>query len=106
MLLSIFVFIAKVSKLKFNKANETIYISGQLFFASANSLIEYFEKQDPQENIMIDVSHVHIWDELGIDALFATLDILDTKYHSYKIVGLQTTNMKLKAKIDSINSLE
>lgn len=105
-LLSIFVFIAKVSKLKFNKANETIYISGQLFFASANSLIEYFEKQDLQENIMIDLSHVHIWDESGIDALFATLNILDTKYHSYKIVGLQTTNMKLKAKIDSINSLE
>lgn len=104
-LLSIFVFIAKVSKLRFNKANETIYISGQLFFASANSLIEYFEKQDPQENIRIDLSHVHIWDESGIDALFATLDILDTKYHSYKIVGLQTTNMKLKAKIDSINSL-
>ncbi|MDZ5757875.1 SulP family inorganic anion transporter [Carnobacterium maltaromaticum] len=105
-LLSIFVFIAKVSKLKFNQSNETIYISGQLFFASANSLIEYFEKQDPQENIMIDLSHVHIWDESGIDALFATLNILDTKYHSYKIVGLQTTNMKLKAKIDSINSLE
>ncbi len=106
MLLSIFVFIAKVSKLKFNKANETIYISGQLFFASANSLIEYFEKQDLQENIMIDLSHIHIWDESGIDALFATLNILDTKYNSYKIVGLQTTNMKLKAKIDSINSLE
>lgn len=105
-LLSIFVFIAKVSKLKFNQSNETIYISGQLFFASANSLIEYFEKQDLQENIMIDLSHVHIWDESGIDALFATLNILDTKYHSYKIVGLQTTNMKLKAKIDSINSLE
>ncbi|MGA4723971.1 STAS domain-containing protein [Carnobacterium maltaromaticum] len=77
-----------------------------MFFASANSLIEYFEKQDPQENIRIDLSHVHIWDESGIDALFATLDILDTKYHSYKIVGLQTTNMKLNARIDSINSLE
>ncbi|MEG0256306.1 MULTISPECIES: STAS domain-containing protein [Lactobacillales] len=105
MLLSIFVFIAKISKLKFNKANETIYISGQLFFASANSLTEYFEKQDPQEKIIIDLSNVHIWDESGIEALTATLDILEKRFYSYKIVGLQTTNAKLNARIGSINLL-
>ncbi|EAD9527562.1 SulP family inorganic anion transporter, partial [Listeria monocytogenes] len=90
--LSMIVFITKASKLEFIKVDETIYISGQLFFASASSLIDYFNNLSVEENMTVDLSRVHIWDESGIEALNSMFDTLEKNEASIQIVGIRTTD--------------
>lgn len=92
--LSLLVFIAKVSTLEINQDENTIYIRGQLFFASAGALTEYFETQIIEADT-IDLSHVHLWDESAITAMHNLLDLFEKKKISFNIIGLNTTNSQL-----------
>jgi len=47
----------------------TYRITGQVFFASATSLIDAFDYQDVPERVRIDVSDAHFWDITAIGAL-------------------------------------
>ncbi|EAC2412616.1 SulP family inorganic anion transporter [Listeria monocytogenes] len=100
--LSMIVFITKASKLEFIKVDETIYISGQLFFASASSLIDYFNNLSVEENMTVDLSRVHIWDESGIEALNSMFDTLEKNEASIQIVGIRTTDKQLINRIDQL----
>jgi SulP family sulfate permease len=44
-------------------------VTGQLFFASADDLVQAFDYADPPASIVIDVSHAHFWDITSIGAL-------------------------------------
>jgi SulP family sulfate permease len=49
---------------------EIIYfVTGQVFFASSNSLVDAFDYQDVPERVRIDVSGAHFWDITAIGAL-------------------------------------
>jgi SulP family sulfate permease len=47
----------------------TYRITGQVFFASSNSLVDAFDYQDVPARIRIDVSEAHFWDISAIGAL-------------------------------------
>lgn len=100
--LSMIVFITKASKLDFSKDDVTFYISGQLFFASASSLLDYFNNLDADNKISIDLSRVHIWDESGIEALNSLFDIFEKNKTSVQIIGIKTTDKELINKIEAL----
>lgn len=100
--LSMIVFITKASKLDFSKDDETIYISGQLFFASASSLIDFFNSFDTEKKITIDLSRVHIWDESGNEALKLMFDIFEKNETSVQVIGIRTTDKELISRIGSL----
>lgn len=101
-ILSMIVFIAKASKLEFTKTGDTIYISGQLFFASTNSLLDYFNTLNVEKKMTIDLSRVHIWDESGIDALNSMLDTFEKNEAFVQIVGVRTTDKELISRIERL----
>ncbi|MGY4466860.1 SulP family sulfate permease [Bradyrhizobium sp. LB9.1b] len=47
----------------------TYFVSGQVFFASSNSLVDAFDYQEVPERVRIDVSDAHFWDITAIGAL-------------------------------------
>jgi SulP family sulfate permease len=70
-------------------ADRVVYrVSGELFFASSNDLVYQFNYVDDPRNVVIDMSHSHIWDASTV----AALDAITTKYHAkgkhVEIVGL------------------
>lgn len=63
-------------------------VSGPLFFASSNDLVEHFQYADDPQNVIIDLSQAQIWDVSTV----AVLDAIETRYQRYEskvqIVGL------------------
>ena len=53
-------------------------MEGELFYACSNDLTTQFEYTDDPNNVIIDVSHSHIWDASTV----AALDTIVTKYES------------------------
>jgi SulP family sulfate permease len=66
----------------------TYLITGQVFFASSNSLVDAFDYQDVPERVRIDVSDAHFWDITAIGALDDI--VLKLRRHGAKVevIGL------------------
>ncbi|WP_313068868.1 SulP family inorganic anion transporter [Atlantibacter hermannii] len=47
----------------------TYQVYGQLFFASADRFVDYFDFREPISKVVIDVSHAHFWDITAVGAL-------------------------------------
>lgn len=47
----------------------TYQVYGQLFFASADRFVDYFDFREPLSKVVIDVSHAHFWDITAVGAL-------------------------------------
>ncbi|WP_328997807.1 SulP family inorganic anion transporter [Kribbella sp. NBC_00709] len=67
-------------------------VTGELFFASSNDLVNRFDYRGDPDNVIIDLTHSHIWDASTV----ATLDAITTKYERYRktvrIVGLNSAS--------------
>ena len=66
----------------------TYYVTGQVFFASSNSLVDAIDYQDVPERVRIDVSHAHFWDVTAIGALDDIVLKLRRHNAAVDIVGL------------------
>jgi sulfate permease, SulP family len=51
-------------------------VHGELFFASSNDLVYQFDYANDPENVVIDMTHAHVWDASSV----AALDAITTKY--------------------------
>ena len=98
-LVSAMFFVSKISTLKITNENNVYYVKGQLFFASTESLLNYFKQQTISGNIVIDLSESHVWDESAILTLIKVKDLLASKGATVTIKGLNATSMKLIEKI-------
>ena len=78
-LVSAMFFVSKISTLKITNENNVYYVKGQLFFASTESLLNYFKKQTVSDYIVIDLSESHVWDESAILTLIKVKDLLANK---------------------------
>lgn len=102
-LLSAVLFVAKISKIKVSqqlKGNTQLYkVDGQLFFASTTGFINSFDTSVSQQQITIDFTDAHIWDDSAVGAV----DKLLTKYRDndnvVKIIGLNSASKKLVERI-------
>ncbi|CAM3366535.1 sulfate permease [Vagococcus fessus] len=88
-LLSAIVFMAKLSTLKFDESEETIRVSGPLFFASTHSLQRYFDDEKVSlDGKTIDFSHMVVLDHSGEEVLKEWLESHDTPARAMTIKGL------------------
>ena len=80
-ILSAIFFVAKISTIKVkeqhNHSNTSFDVEGQLFFASVEGFVESFDFTVKGENIIIDFSEAHIWDDSAVGAI----DKVVLKYH-------------------------
>jgi len=98
-LVSAMFFVSKISTLKIVNENNVYYVKGQLFFASTESLLNYFKKQAISGDIVIDLSESYVWDESAILTLIKVKDLLANKGVTVSFVGLNATSVKLIEKI-------
>jgi SulP family sulfate permease len=104
-ILSSLFFASKISKVKINSdydeaLNQKIYfVDGQLFFASVTDFVSHFNFNERAENIVIDLTHSHIWDDSAVGAI----DKLVIKYRqnnqNVKIIGLNNASTLLLKKL-------
>lgn len=66
----------------------TYFVTGQVFFASSNSLVDAFDYQDVPPRVTIDVSAAHFWDITAIGALDAIVLKLRRHGAEVEVVGL------------------
>lgn len=79
------------------RAVYTVY--GELFFASSNDLYTQFEYADDPEEVVIDLTHSHVWDASTV----ASLDSISNKYESkgkhVEIHGLNTASASIHERL-------
>ncbi|MEC3883530.1 SulP family inorganic anion transporter [Halobacillus sp. HZG1] len=112
-ILSAIFFVAKISKVKveevFDQNTEKMvyHVSGQVFFASTDSLLKHFDYDVKASQVVIDFTYAHVWD----DSAVAAIDKLITKYEDrdidVEIVGLNKDSSKLVRRLtvnDKLNA--
>ena len=53
-----------------NKGTERIYsVNGQIFFVSVENFLNAFDFREPLEQVTIDLTHAHLWDQSAVDAV-------------------------------------
>jgi len=106
-ILSAIFFVAKISKVEINKRIQNkviIYtVEGQLFFASVESFIESFDFTVENEEIVIDFSNTHVWDDSGVGAIDKVVLKFFENHNTVAIEGLNTSSQKLVDKLAIYN---
>ncbi|HSO56625.1 MAG TPA: SulP family inorganic anion transporter [Paenisporosarcina sp.] len=107
-ILSAIFFVSKISKVyvteKVVNDISTFTVEGQLFFASVESFLEAFDFTVENEQIVIDFSQTHVWDDSGVGAI----DKVVLKYYENNnqvtLIGLNTTSQQLVDKLAIFNN--
>ncbi|SER42457.1 sulfate permease, SulP family [Gracilibacillus ureilyticus] len=108
-LLSAIFFAAKISKVKVTQivavnGKKKIYkVDGQIFFASVSDLVSQFTFNEDVEEVEIDLTNAHLWDDSAIGAL----DKIEMKFEqnnvTVKYKGLNRDSKSLKDKIGGLS---
>jgi len=106
-ILSAIFFVAQISKVAVTKKlidEKIIYtIDGQLFFASVESFLEEFDFNVQKEQIVIDFSNTHVWDDSGVGAIDKVVLKYYENHNQVTIKGLNATSQKLVDKLAIYN---
>ncbi|MCR8842309.1 SulP family inorganic anion transporter [Paenibacillus sp. SC116] len=98
-LLSAIFFAAKISKIKVvkqqDKAKQVFQVEGQLFFASTNSFLSAFDWNTSGEEIVIDFSRAHVWDDSAVGAIDKVILKYRENGNHVSIVGLNASSQHL-----------
>ncbi|UOQ43558.1 SulP family inorganic anion transporter [Halobacillus salinarum] len=104
-LLSAVFFVAKISKLHIDKewdktTRKVKYIvRGQVFFASIESLMNQIECNEDIDQVEIDFTHAHVWDDSAVAAIEKLLLKFRENNTDVKIAGLNKDSSKLVTKL-------
>lgn len=102
-ILSAIFFVAKISNLKVKEHREqerTIFtVEGQLFFASVDNFIDSFNFSIKDEDIFIDFSNAHIWDDSAVGAIDKVVFKYSENHNTVTIEGLNSSSKKLVDKL-------
>lgn len=98
-LLSAVTFAAKISRIhveqRMQDAKIMYLIKGQLFFASVESFVEAFDFSLENEEIVLDFSEAHIWDDSAVGAVDKIAMKLTEKQNRVTVQGLNDSSHKL-----------
>ena len=107
--LSMVFFAVKISKVRVlslyvNEGKKRIYyVQGQLFFASVTDFLENIEFKDSVEEVEIDLSESHLWDDSAIGAL----DNVEAKFEQNGIevnfIGLNGESSRLLNRLGGVS---
>ncbi|MFJ3649169.1 SulP family inorganic anion transporter [Streptomyces murinus] len=74
-------------------------VTGELFFASSNDLVQRFDYANDPDDVVIDLSAAHIWDASSV----AALDAIETKYarrgKRVSIMGLNEPSTVMRERV-------
>ncbi|MFZ4234845.1 SulP family inorganic anion transporter [Streptomyces murinus] len=74
-------------------------VTGELFFASSNDLVQRFDYANDPDDVVIDLSATHIWDASSV----AALDAIETKYarrgKRVSIMGLNEPSTVMRERV-------
>lgn len=106
--LSMIVFAVKISKVRVlgqymdEGTRKIYYVQGQLFFASVTEFLEGINFDDALQEVIIDLSESHLWDDSAIGAL----DHVKSKFHHkgipVKFIGLNGQSKRLLQRLGGI----
>ncbi|SHP80638.1 sulfate transporter [Mycobacteroides abscessus subsp. abscessus] len=98
-ILSAIFFVAKISRVQIQSQTEgkkTIYkISGQVFFASVDEIIDAFDFNTDSEEVIIDFSQSHVWDDSAVAAIDKIVIKLRENGSTVQLVGLNKPSSTL-----------
>ena len=97
-LLSAIFFVAKISKIKVEKQlreHAHYRVVGQLFFASVDDFLKKFDYEIEGQQVFIDFSDAHIWDDSGVGAVDRVVLKFKENRNEVVITGLDTGSQKL-----------
>ncbi len=98
-ILSAIFFVSKISKINVVKSHvndQTIYeIEGQLFFASVEDFLAGFDQSVSNENIVIDFSNAHIWDDSAVGAVDTVMIKFQENENNVELIGLNKSSKRL-----------
>lgn len=107
--LSMIFFAVKISKVRVlslyaNEGKKKIYyVQGQLFFASVTDFLHSIDFKDNVEEVVIDLTESHLWDDSAIGAL----DNIETKFEQndihVKFIGLNGESSRLLTKLGGVS---
>ncbi|MED1202370.1 SulP family inorganic anion transporter [Heyndrickxia acidicola] len=103
-ILSAVFFAVKISKIEVklmssNSIRQIYKVTGQLFFASVTDFVNAFDFKENVKEIVIDLSHAHIWDDTAVGAIDKV--IIKYKEHGTRVIidGLNQESYRLVEKI-------
>ena len=82
----------------------TYNVKGQLFFVSKIYFLQGFDIHEHPENIVIDMSFAHIWDQSGVVALEQIIRKFQNGGSKVEIVGLIKESLNLFERLGGIES--
>ena len=93
-------FVNEISRVKITQDGATYFVSGQLFFASTESFINYFKAQKIEHNnIVIDFTDCKVWDDSAIGALMKVKDQLKANQITVSYVEMDASSKQLMKKL-------
>ncbi|MDN7243342.1 SulP family inorganic anion transporter [Planococcus sp. N028] len=104
-ILSAVLFAAKISKVEIRKkgfekdASNVYTVHGQLFFASTQDFVAFFDTVEEADTITVDFSDATVWDDSGVGAIDRMMNKLHTKAQKVEITGLNASSQKLVNKL-------
>ncbi|SOC23426.1 SulP family sulfate permease [Ureibacillus xyleni] len=102
-ILSAVFFVVKISSVKIQQDGDRYCVSGQLFFASTDSFIDYFKYNEINSaKILLDFSNCRIWDESGVGAFVKVEELLREKGIHVEVVELDAPSKELVSKLHNI----
>ncbi|MBU9720812.1 MULTISPECIES: SulP family inorganic anion transporter [Bacillaceae] len=106
--LSAIFFAIKISKVKVesvleSKSSKIYYVKGQLFFASVTDFVASFDFNDNVEQVIIDVSGAHLWDDSAVGAMDKVQWKFEQKGIIVKVRGLDKESSHLMDKIGGLS---
>ena len=87
----------------------TYTVTGQVFFASADSFLDAFDFDESLDQVLIDVSRAHFWDISAVAALDKTVLKFQRDATEVKLIGLNEASstiadkLGMNDKIDAVN---
>lgn len=77
----------------------TYVVSGQLFFGTTSHFIHEFNYEGDPENIRIDFTHSHVWDQSAAGAIAKTISKYAAYGKSVTITGLNEESTQLVKRV-------
>lgn len=107
-ILSALFFASKISKIKVvktEKSETTIYaVEGELFFASVEGFLEFFDFTQKDSNIIVDFENSDIWDCSGVGAIDKVVLKLKENNNHVTVQGLSHTSHELVGRLAVYNN--
>ncbi len=96
-----------VDKMLSKDGSHCIYkVAGQIFFLSRDEFLEYFDFTELVENVTIDLTHAHLWDQGAVEVLDKAILKFRRNGAEVELIGLNEASATLMDKLTDYQKSE